>query len=44
MLVNPGGLERTEAEYRQLLASADLRLARIIPTALEVSLIECVCA
>lgn len=32
MLIWTGGLERTEEEYRALLASAGLRLARILPT------------
>ena len=31
MFVNPGGRERTEAEFRRLLARADLRLARVVP-------------
>jgi orsellinic acid C2-O-methyltransferase len=30
MMVNPGGRERTEAEFRNLLAQADLRLAHVI--------------
>jgi hypothetical protein len=40
MLVRNGGRERTEAEYRTLLAAADLQLVRTIPTATEYSLIE----
>jgi hypothetical protein len=44
MLVNPGGLERTEQEYRELLAAADLKLSQVVPTALEVSVVEAVCA
>jgi hypothetical protein len=40
MLVIPGGLERTEAEYRDLLAAAGFRLTRVVPTRLEVSVIE----
>jgi hypothetical protein len=40
MLVIPGGMERTEAEYRQLLAAAGFKLARVIPTRLETSIIE----
>jgi hypothetical protein len=40
MLVIPGGLERTEREYRELLAAAGFGLARIIPTRAEVSVIE----
>lgn len=42
MLVYPGGRERTEAEHRSLLASADLGLTRVIPTASTVSIIEAV--
>jgi ubiquinone/menaquinone biosynthesis C-methylase UbiE len=42
MLVIPGGMERTEAEYRELLASAGFHLARIVPTASVVDVIECV--
>jgi hypothetical protein len=41
MLVMVGGEERTEAEYRALLASADLRVTRIVPTP-AMSLIEAV--
>jgi hypothetical protein len=40
MLVIPGGKERTEAEYRSLLASGGFELKRIVPTAAEVSVIE----
>jgi hypothetical protein len=40
MLVVPGGKERTEAEYRALHAKAGFRLARIVPTRSEVSVIE----
>ena len=40
MLVIPGGMERTEAQYRQLFADAGFRLARIVPTRLEPSVIE----
>jgi hypothetical protein len=42
MLVMPGGQERTEEEYRQLFRGAGLRLARIIPTSGEMSILECV--
>ena len=42
MLVIPGGKERTEVEYRDLLAAAGFRLARIVPTPSEVSVIEAV--
>ena len=40
MLVLPGGLERTEAEYRALFAAAGFRLERIVPTKADVSVIE----
>src|SRR5262249_28867669 len=40
MLVVPGGLERTEAEYRDLLQQAGFRLVGVVPTAMEVSVIE----
>jgi hypothetical protein len=40
MLVIPGGMERTEGEYRELLAGAGFRLTRVVPTASEVSVIE----
>jgi O-methyltransferase len=40
MLVLPGGKERTEAEYRALYQSAGFRLNRIVPTAMEVSIVE----
>ena len=42
MFVLTGGRERTEAEYRALLASAGFELARIIPTATTVAVIEAV--
>jgi hypothetical protein len=42
MLVMTGGRERSEAEYRALLASANLRLTRVIPTKSELSVIEAV--
>jgi hypothetical protein len=42
MLVYAGGRERTEAEYRDLLASAGFELARVVPTASNVSLVEAV--
>jgi hypothetical protein len=31
MLVNVGGMERTEAEYRSLLENAGFRLTTIVP-------------
>jgi hypothetical protein len=40
MMTNHGGRERTEAEYRELLGSAGLRLARVVATATPWSLIE----
>jgi ubiquinone/menaquinone biosynthesis C-methylase UbiE len=40
MLVIPGGQERTEDEYRSLFGKAGFRLARIVPTEAEVSVIE----
>ncbi|HWS98655.1 MAG TPA: methyltransferase [Pyrinomonadaceae bacterium] len=42
MLASPGGVERTAKEYRDLLASAGLRLTRIIPTKSPFSIIEAV--
>ena len=40
MLAYAGGRERTEDEYRELLASVGFRLQRIIPTSSTVSIIE----
>jgi hypothetical protein len=40
MLVIPGGRERTEAEYRDLLAQGGFRLERIVRTTTEVSILE----
>jgi hypothetical protein len=42
MLVVAGGLERTEAEYRALVASAGLQVTRILPTRAGLSAIEAV--
>lgn len=42
MLVMTGGQERTEAEYRQLLAKADLQLTRVLATNSPVSIVEAV--
>jgi hypothetical protein len=42
MLVIAGGRERTEAEYRALLAAASFRLTQIISTQSEMSVIEAV--
>jgi O-methyltransferase/methyltransferase family protein len=40
MLVFPGGQERTEAEYRELLSRAGFRLTRVVPTQSAVSVVE----
>jgi len=40
MMLMPGGRERTEAEFRELLARAGFKLARIIPTKPMVAVIE----
>jgi len=42
MLNVPGGQERTEPEYRELLAKAEFRLTRVVPTDSAVSVIEAV--
>lgn len=42
MLVIPGGKERTEPEYRELLSSAGFQLTRIVPTTANVDVIEAV--
>jgi hypothetical protein len=42
MLVIPGGQERTEGEYAELLGKADFRLSRIVPTTSVVSIVEAV--
>jgi hypothetical protein len=42
MMTNHGGKERTEREYRDLLAAAGFRLARIVPTSTPWSVIEAV--
>jgi len=44
MLVGPGGQERTETEYADLLAKAGFRLRRVVPTASAVSVVEAVVA
>lgn len=44
LVLTPGGRERDEAQFRALLASAGLRLARIIPAGPTASLIEAVAA
>jgi uncharacterized protein YnzC (UPF0291/DUF896 family) len=40
MMAVPDGMERTEAEYRKLLAAAGFRLHSITPTLLPVSVID----
>jgi hypothetical protein len=40
MLVMPGGLERTEAEYRDLFAATGFTLTRVMPTSADVSVAE----
>ena len=42
MLTGPGGQERTEQEYRALLAQAGFRLTRVVPTDSAVSVVEAV--
>jgi hypothetical protein len=42
MLVGPGGRERTEAEFDALLAAADLRRSRTVPTPTGFAVIEAV--
>jgi hypothetical protein len=42
MLVSPGGVERTAAEYKELFAAAGFRLTRIVPTQTPFSIIEAV--
>jgi O-methyltransferase domain len=40
MVQTDGGVERTEAEFRDLLGRAGLRLERVVETGVEVKLIE----
>jgi hypothetical protein len=40
MMVLPGGMERSDEEYRRLLEAAGFRLTRIVPTRTWVSVIE----
>ncbi|HEX5431920.1 MAG TPA: methyltransferase [Bryobacteraceae bacterium] len=42
MLIAPGGQERTEPEYSALLDKAGFRLARVVPTASPVSIVEAI--
>ena len=40
MMLIPGGMERTEEEYRSLLGDAGFDLTRVIPTDTEISIVE----
>ena len=40
LVMTPGGLERTKAEFAALLSQADFSLTRVIPTAGTLSIIE----
>lgn len=42
MLISPGGVERTEAEFEKLLTNSGFRMTRIIPTSSPVSIVEAV--
>lgn len=42
MLISPGGMERTEGEFRTLLEGSGLRLSRIVPTPSPVCVVEAV--
>lgn len=42
MMVMPGGLERTEDEFRRLFEGAGLRLQRVVPTGTHVHILEAV--
>jgi len=42
MLVLTGGMERTEAEYRELMTAAGFRLAEVYPSAASFSILESV--
>jgi hypothetical protein len=42
MLVVPGGQERTEAEYAELLRKTGFRLGRVVPTESVVSVVEAI--
>lgn len=41
LVLNQGGMERTQAEFEALFQAADLELTRVIPTRSPLSLIEC---
>ena len=40
MLLLTGGRERSEEEYRELLASTGFRLSKVVPTAAQYAVIE----
>ena len=40
MMIVPGGKERTEEEYRSLFAKAGFRLTRVVPTRMELCVVE----
>ena len=42
MLALVGGRERTESEYRDLLAEAGFQVTRVVPTAAGASIVEAV--
>lgn len=42
MMVFPGALERTEAEFKSLFLTAGLKLKKILPTPTTLSIIEAV--
>ena len=44
LMMTVGGKERTEEEFRNLLAASDLRLNRIVPTGRPITVIEAVVA
>jgi hypothetical protein len=44
MLIFPGGLERTETQFRKIFSAAGWKLERVIATASGVSIVEGVCA
>lgn len=44
LVMTDGGRERTQAEFERLLAAADLRLRRVVPTAIGICALECTAA
>jgi hypothetical protein len=40
MMLTPGGKERTEAEFRHLIAEAGLRFVRVVPTSGTSAIVE----